>query len=210
MTQIIKRVPFDFDWPMYRVWSGYVNPYLKSRHECPGCKGKGLNPPSQQIYQDWLDQCINGYEQPTSETLTQEEVDLLFSLGHLEGYYAGKPTVEYVNRDLKEKAQWRDTSCTFLITRIKAARLGVWGYCGICQGTGELWESLLDQEKSLTWTPIEPPVGEGYQVWETVSPGSPVSPVLPDSNSLIRWYVESEGYSEEEATEVVENLQSRT
>jgi hypothetical protein len=33
----------------------------------------------------------------------------------------------------------------------------------------------------------EPPVGDGYQLWETTTEGSPVSPVFADLESLCAW-----------------------
>lgn len=33
----------------------------------------------------------------------------------------------------------------------------------------------------------EPPTGDGYQLWETVSEGSPVSPVFEDREGLAWW-----------------------
>ena len=34
---------------------------------------------------------------------------------------------------------------------------------------------------------IEPPEGTGYQLWETVSEGSPVSPVFETKEKLCKW-----------------------
>lgn len=66
--------------------------------------------------------------------------------------------------------------------------------CDRCKGEGTLWQS--EQLKTLyeNWVKIEPPTGEGWQVWETVSEGSPVSPVFNSAESLVSW-LESEGYS---------------
>lgn len=42
------------------------------------------------------------------------------------------------------------------------------------------WPGFLEKERR------EPPSGEGWQVWETVSEGSPVTPVFPTAESLAR------------------------
>jgi hypothetical protein len=42
MGRNIKRVPLDFDWPMKKIWVGYMNPY--NGVECPYCEGNGLSP----------------------------------------------------------------------------------------------------------------------------------------------------------------------
>lgn len=48
----------------------------------------------------------------------------------------------------------------------------------------QVWEGFFEEE------PIEPPVGEGWQVWETVSEGSPVTPVFVTSTELVDYLVE--------------------
>lgn len=40
---------------------------------------------------------------------------------------------------------------------------------------------------------VDPPTGEGWQLWEDVSEGSPVSPVFVERASLVAWIVENEG-----------------
>lgn len=40
----------------------------------------------------------------------------------------------------------------------------------------------------------EPPVGEGWQLWETVSEGSPESPVFTTSEELAQWMTTAEHY----------------
>ena len=39
------------------------------------------------------------------------------------------------------------------------------------------------------WTATEPPAGEGWQMWETVSEGSPVTPVFPTPEALVEHMV---------------------
>jgi hypothetical protein len=42
------------------------------------------------------------------------------------------------------------------------------------------------------WERIEPPEGKGYQLWETVSEGSPVSPVFLSVDGLIEWMMKNQ------------------
>lgn len=37
------------------------------------------------------------------------------------------------------------------------------------------------------WRETAPPSGDGWQLWEDVSEGSPVSPVFPDRESFVDW-----------------------
>lgn len=47
--------------------------------------------------------------------------------------------------------------------------------------TNKVWSGYTDG------TDTEPPTGDGYQLWETVSEGSPVSPVFEDREGLAWW-----------------------
>jgi hypothetical protein len=87
-----------------------------------------------------------------------------------------------------------DSINALICIKAKCERLGIDPTCDWCKGEGTLWQS--EQLKILheNWVKIEPPVGEGWQVWETVSEGSPVSPVFNSAESLVSW-LESEGYS---------------
>ena len=41
------------------------------------------------------------------------------------------------------------------------------------------------------WKEYEPPAGAGYQLWETCSEGSPVSPVFASAEELADWCAEN-------------------
>lgn len=58
---------------------------------------------------------------------------------------------------------------------------------------GSVW--ISDEAKRLAeeWEPHEPPEGEGWQLWETVSEGSPVSPVFATAEELPAWLAGPEG-----------------
>lgn len=48
----------------------------------------------------------------------------------------------------------------------------------------KVWKGYETGDTS-TW--YEPPTGDGYQLWETTSEGSPVSPVFADFDELCEW-----------------------
>jgi hypothetical protein len=48
----------------------------------------------------------------------------------------------------------------------------------------QVWSGFLNPSDSDEWTAQEPPAGEGWQVWETVSEGSPVTPVFSTPEAL--------------------------
>jgi len=51
----------------------------------------------------------------------------------------------------------------------------------------------------------EPPTGIGWQCWETVSEGSPISPVFFDRSSLVDWLVEHEDCSPQAADKFIDS-----
>ncbi len=54
---------------------------------------------------------------------------------------------------------------------------------------GETWPGYLADDE------YDPPAGDGYQLWETVSEGSPVTPVFEKPEELIDFLARSKGYS---------------
>ena len=59
--------------------------------------------------------------------------------------------------------------------------------CSTCDGHGSLERYKGQREDQEAWVATEPPTGEGWQVWETVSEGSPISPVFKIREELIDW-----------------------
>lgn len=59
--------------------------------------------------------------------------------------------------------------------------------CATCDGHGgiEAWGG--QREVADTYPSIEPPTGDGWQLWETTSEGSPVSPVFKSAEDLADW-----------------------
>ena len=64
--------------------------------------------------------------------------------------------------------------------------------CSACDGEGSVWESEEARLAAEEWEPTEPPEGEGWQLWETVSEGSPVSPVFATAEELADWLASPE------------------
>lgn len=207
MGREIKRVALDFDWPQNMVWKGYVCPYRSQ--DCKACDGSGLNPATKQLADDWYD--VAGTGRGWCEAITQDEVQALLDAGRLHDFthdwVAGKgwvpkdcfvvPKAEEINRLYRERGPRggvfiHDSINSHICVETRAKRLGVYGLCRVCDGHGYVWHS--DKVKALAeaWCDEEqydPPEGEGWQVWETVSEGSPVSPVFPTADACVEWVV---------------------
>jgi hypothetical protein len=59
--------------------------------------------------------------------------------------------------------------------------------CQTCQGVGVLWPSEELKAAHEAWARTEPPAGEAYQLWKTVSEGSPLSPPFETPTALAVW-----------------------
>lgn len=77
----------------------------------------------------------------------------------------------------------------------KCLRLGIERLCAVCAGEGSRWFSESERLLADAWKETPPPEGPGYQIWETVSEGSPISPVFDSVDACVTWLV-GEGYSE--------------
>jgi hypothetical protein len=61
--------------------------------------------------------------------------------------------------------------------------------CKKCGGDGAVWSSPEAEKACEEWEETPPPTGDGYQLWETVSEGSPVTPVFVTPEELADWLV---------------------
>jgi len=180
MGRELKRVPLDFSWPLKTVWKGYKNPYFK---QCPDCasgasvSGKYLEALVRLIMIAGEDG-KRGHSHPYFENIphapekppTKEMTELTIGLAGREPSFFGHDTCDLWGAVEKIK---------------KAAGVGKdWGICKTCGG------DAVDpsvKEKYEKWKKEEPPKGEGYQLWETTSEGSPVSPVFKTLEELCAW-----------------------
>lgn len=110
------------------------------------------------------------------------------------------PTPEEVNAWNRGRGLGHDSLNMSICVREKAKRLGVYGLCSVCDGYGNIY---ADGERELAenWEGYEPPSGDGYQLWETTSEGSPVSPVFETPEDLAKWLTETGASSFGDMTE---------
>lgn len=59
--------------------------------------------------------------------------------------------------------------------------------CATCEGHGSVEAYPGQRAEAEAWESSEPPTGEGWQLWETVSEGSPISPVFGTAEELAVW-----------------------
>lgn len=246
MGREIKRVPFDFDWPMNEVWHGFKNPHYVAEN-CYKCDSTGYSPRAEFFNKQWygyvkfipedmgstpykfLDDCVQDcamwnlrdeifsrdeLDQEAARLcqffnsrwhchLCQDDVDALWEDERLQNSFDTKPTAKEVNDSYLQGFGHDSINCGTCI-KARCERENVPYLCDKCEGYGVIWPSKEAKELYEQWEPIEPPKGEGYQVWETVSEGSPVSPVFKTSESLVKWLMR-QGYSETAATNFIKS-----
>ena len=177
MGREIRRVPLDFDWPLNKVWGGFVNPHHR---KCPA-------------------NCEGGYSE-AYRAIAQHIRKLMWDRDaiHLPHYRA--VTTALAGREPSLSLLGHD-SCDAYSAVIKLGELAGlpdnWDTCDVCNGDG-IDPAIADDYNA--WERTDPPSGDGWQIWETVSEGSPISPVFTSKDALIAWLV-SLGYSKNAATE---------
>lgn len=96
------------------------------------------------------------------------------------------PTPEEVNLWSISGGMGHDAINCYCVVRAECKRLGVAECCEHCAGAGEIWPSVEAKKAAEDWQPAPPPEGAGYQIWETVSEGSPISPVFSTPEDLAK------------------------
>jgi hypothetical protein len=136
-----------------------------------------------------------------SHHLDQDDVAVLLAEERLNDFVrAGieNPTPEQVN-------EWslggfgHDSINCYLCLKAKMQRLGERLTCESCHGKGDQWDSRDNRKRAERWKMKQPPTGPGYQVWETITEGSPISPVFRTPEALASWLVAKKGYTPEAA-----------
>lgn len=169
MGREIRRVPADFDWPVGEVWKGFVGPDYR---DCPaGCKA------------GWSDAYWQIHEHVAPMLWMR---DPLPEVRQVTGWLAGREWSAPFGHDSL------DASAAVKKIGDFAGLPDRWYVCPTCGGSGYHPD---DKDIVNSWERTDPPSGDAWQVWETVSEGSPVSPVFATPEEVVRWLV-GEGYSE--------------
>jgi len=100
------------------------------------------------------------------------------------------PTPEEIN-EWNKQGLGHDSLNAHFVIEAKAKKRGYPLVCNVCLGEGCLWASPAEKIAHEDWEPTEPPIGEGYQLWETTTEGSPDSPVFVSLDELCIWCAEN-------------------
>ncbi len=199
----VRRVPLDFDWPLKKTWEGFIN-----------CEGG----PCPSVARG---ECFDGvtagrrYVQAIAMLLSVAGSDALGKretgiwphpylhdppMSPRHPRYTGKPVGPTADlAELTAALAGRAPSCfghdscdRLSIERkiIEAAGLDPerWGVCPVCDGHGDDPEKRSAAE---AWRETPVPEGDAYQLWETTSEGSPISPPKKTPEELARWLADN-------------------
>jgi hypothetical protein len=243
MSREVKRVALDFDWPIKKKWSGYLNPFYDHCSNCAACDGSGYSTQAKFLSDQWYGSVTGVAFDPRStgstpfppehpvirataersvgrnpdfygageaaiareakrlavhfnaswnHHLDAHDVAILVKEGRLRDLTEGgrTPTAHEVN-------EWslcgfgHDAINKYLCVKAKCRRLRYPTSCPECKGKGDAWDSPENERAADRWRSTEPPTGDGWQMWETTSEGSPISPVLPTPEELAKWLVDN-------------------
>lgn len=191
MGREIKRVALDFDWPLDTRWRGFLPPD-DGTEECPDCHMPGYNHSvgynrlGRRLYS------LTHYDVspalfPNTESLT--DFDKLFLQKLAEKKCPEKLKGNNVPFQIGGISTVIDSRMVmYHFMHFIAESLGLPEdsfLCETCKGDGRVVVDEHLHRLYEEWEQEEPPEGEGWQVWETVSEGSPITPVFATAEELV-------------------------
>lgn len=203
MGRIAKRVPMGFDWPQGQVWEGYLMPDRLHEADCTACGGEGYSREAQAIANTFYPHMIGYGEQAQAlawhDKIGQDEVDNLIAQGRLRtwrdgAWHADPLTAAEVNARQGSVLDGHDGINRHILIRFRCERLGIQHECSVCEGYGTVEKYPGQRSDAEAWEPTEPPTGDGWQMWETTSEGSPASPVFASADELAEWCHENASF----------------
>lgn len=189
MSRTLKRVPLDFAAPLDELWEGYINP--NHVQDCALCQGRGESPEYKALENRWFSWDDQEWVWITSNqrynkkalqyNLEQADIDALWENNRLRDYKE-KPSVKEVNEVYTHRMFGHDAINRWIVIENRLKRQNLSTTCAHCHGSGA--HDPEELKRAEAWEPIEPPKGDGYQLWEDCSEGSPVSPVFTTLDDL--------------------------
>jgi hypothetical protein len=198
MGREARRVPLDFDWPLKQTWGGYLMPDRLVEPKCRDCDGEGYSPEARAIAGTFYAHMIPGDRASQdalcwSDKIGQREVDNLIARGRLrtwrDGEWHSDPrTADEVNASQRGGGlDGHDAINRSFLIEYRCELLGIEMRCPSCAGEGYIEAYPGQRAESEAWESTDPPTGEGWQMWETTSEGSPISPVFATAEELAGW-----------------------
>ncbi len=190
----VKRVPLDFDAPLNETWAGYVMPDDVRPPDCGDCGGTGYSPTARWLHDTFYSHNVAADCGGWRDKLVHADVDALVGAGRLRHWdgdtrkwvtvprTAGEVNAANAPGGKGHDLQHDGITCWILV-KSRCGRLSASAYCASCDGKGKR-ATAAEYEAYENWVGSEPPDGEGWQMWETTSEGSPQTPVFTTAEAL--------------------------
>lgn len=205
MGREVRRVPIDFDWPLNKVWEGFVNPH---GGRCPSEKhgecfdgvtaGRRYVSAIAQILACAGGDAASG---PLKRGIWPHPyiADLPMAPRHANRAVGPTADLAALTTGLAGREPWfcgHDACDRYSIEKriIEASGLDpeTWGICPVCEGYAD---DPAQRAAAEAWKETPPPTGDAWQLWETTSEGSPISPPMPTPEALARWLADNDASS---------------
>ncbi len=129
--------------------------------------------------------CSDCWNNHWSHHLNDEEVKWLWDEGRLRDFKEC-PTAKELNKKYLF-GFGHDSMNSWIVIGNTLKKENKPELCDNCKGEGVIWDSEEQKKQCENWEPYEPPTGNGFQLWEITSEGSPISPVFSDFMELCEW-----------------------
>lgn len=201
MGREVRRVPLDFDWPLNKTWEGFLNPHggpcpAAARGECFDgvTAGRRYVCALAQLLAVAGDDAASGprkrgiwphpyiQDLPMAPRLGGRPVGPSPDLAALTTALAGRER-SFMGHDACD--HWTIEKKLIEVAGLDPEK---WGMCPVCDGHADDPEHRAACE---AWEETPPPTGEAYQLWETTSEGSPISPPKATPEALARWLADN-------------------
>lgn len=149
--------PWELD-ELNELVNFYFEINRKSKN-CEHCDGKGVNPETKKISDDFYDFANNGTK--WCDKITQDELDFLIEKKRIRPNKDGElPTVELVNKHNRERGYAlahefgttnHDAINRGYLIEARAKRLGVYGNCEHCDGHGSIYTEPSAKLSLVMW-----------------------------------------------------------
>lgn len=193
MGREARRVPIDFDWPQGKTWEGYLMPDRFDETECPDCYN-GSTADGELI--QGIAYMLVGLADDVVQQERGRDMHPYLQPLHRISYVGGSPRPTPRFEEFVKGLNPEDRGYGMLgrqpygMARRLLELAGLpedWATCPTCQGHGSVEKYPGQRAEAEAWEHTEPPTGDGWQMWETTSEGSPMSPVFARPEELARW-----------------------
>lgn len=197
MGRQIRRVPLDFAWPLNKTWEGFLNPHggpcpAEVRAECfyGVTAGRRYVSALAQLLAIAGDDAASGQRKPGiwPHPYIQELPMAPRHMGRPVGPSTDLAAFTTALAGRERSFLGHDACDRYSIEKKLIAVAGLdpetWEMCPVCDGHAD---DPAQRAAAEAWEETPPPEGDAYQLWETTSEGSPISPPKSTPEALARW-----------------------